>query len=104
MKGEVKMVTSTQLYFNLKQNIFMLWALKCPFVRNLNKGGWLKDPFSDRDLAGVTVFESPKIVAIIIDFVISKILDDGVSVRNRELCLKYGLIEPVDENDMDESI
>ena len=96
------MVKSTQLFFNIRQNVFMLWALKIPFVHNLNEGGWLKDPFSDRDLAGVTVFESPKIVAIIIDFVIYKILDDGVSKRNRELCLKYGMIKPVDDNNGDE--
>ena len=86
------MVTARQLVFGTKQDTFMRMALKLPFVHDLHKGGWLKDPFSSSFLAAVCDYEAPQIVAEIIDFVIYVVLEDHNSKRNRELCLKYGLI------------
>lgn len=96
------MVTARQLVFGKNQDTFMRMALKLPFVHDLHKGGWLKDPFSSTFLAAACDYEAPRIVAEIISFVIFVLLEDHDSKRNKELCLKYGLITRNDKDDKEE--
>ena len=91
------MRTFRQLVFNKYQNSFMRFMLKLPFIHDLQAGGWLLDPLSDKVLAGVCDYEAPKIAGAFISFIIDTVLENRDSRHNQRLCLKYGLITRVDE-------
>ena len=87
-----------ELVFCRRQYSFLRFMLKFPFIKPIDTGGWIKDPLSKSSvLCGVCDYAAPEIVAHIINIIIWKVLDDDVAKHNRGLCIKYGLITPIEK-------
>lgn len=85
--------------FNIKQDaIIQRFVRDLPFISPVNEeSGYLKHPLiSGRDLCHVFTYEYRCPIVPFLIAIILKILEDSISKENRERCVQYGLLIPLD--------